>query len=103
MPSMSQIGDFMVLSRQRCFWMALKQRSAGDTAVSSVRSPHTRPHPEEPRQRRLEGWAAGFMVRDGAGAPPHHEEQARSIRQNISTADLALALWRRGENAAAQI
>src|SRR5207302_7556750 len=24
-------------------------------------------------KRRLEGWAAGLMVRDGASAPPHHE------------------------------
>jgi hypothetical protein len=23
---------------------------------------------------RLKGWATGLMVRDGADAPPHHEE-----------------------------
>jgi hypothetical protein len=29
---------------------------------------------EEPREAwRLEGWVTGYMVRDGASAPPHHE------------------------------
>jgi RimJ/RimL family protein N-acetyltransferase len=30
--------------------------------------------------RRLEGWATGLMVRDGASAPPHHEELAPDNR-----------------------
>src|SRR6266852_937446 len=34
------------------------------------------PHPEE-REVRLEGWATGLMVRDGACTPPHHEGRER--------------------------
>src|ERR1700730_19098623 len=33
------------------------------------------PHPEEPREaRRLEGWSK-LIVRDGASATPHHEDE----------------------------
>src|SRR5262245_46755930 len=101
MPSMSQIGDFMVVSPGSSF--VLRSEALAVRTCQVRGAPQTRPHPEEPRKRRLEGWAAGLMVRDARRRAPHHEEQARSTAQNISLAVLSLALWRCRENAAGQI
>jgi hypothetical protein len=47
----------------------------GGAAISFIlRSELSRQRTCAVRCARLEGWATGLMVRDGADAPPHHEE-----------------------------
>src|SRR3977135_1965482 len=67
--------------RPRRPWGEASAGACGAQAIRCVATSQKEPHPEERRLRRVsKDEECGLMVRDGARAPPHHEEWSLSDR-----------------------